>query len=45
MKILDEFDSIFTRNLKVSALQIHELADGGYIGRAEPVIFIGDSVG
>src|SRR5271167_1708919 len=41
MKTLDEFD--FGRNHKVSAQQIHELADGGYIGRAEPVIFIGDS--
>jgi DNA replication protein DnaC len=41
MKTLDEFD--FARNHKVSAQHIHELADGGYIGRAEPVIFIGDS--
>jgi DNA replication protein DnaC len=31
------------RNGKVSAQQIHELAHGDYIGRAEPVIFIGDS--
>jgi hypothetical protein len=22
---------------------MHELAEGGYIGRAEPIIFIGDS--
>jgi DNA replication protein DnaC len=41
MKTLDEFD--FARNSKVSAQLIHELAGGGYIGRAEPVIFIGDS--
>jgi DNA replication protein DnaC len=41
MKTLAEFD--FARNPKVSAQLIHELAQGGYIGRAEPVIFIGDS--
>jgi DNA replication protein DnaC len=41
MKTLEEFD--FMRNGKVSAQQIHELARGDYIGRAEPVIFIGDS--
>ena len=41
MKTLEEFD--FVRNGKVSAQQIHELARGDYIGRAEPVIFIGDS--
>jgi len=27
----------------VSAQQIHELAEGAYITRAEPIIFIGDS--
>jgi len=41
MKTLEDFD--FVRNGKVSAQQIHELARGDYIGRAEPVIFIGDS--
>ncbi len=41
MKTLAEFE--FARNPKVSAQLIHELAEGGYIGRAEPVIFIGDS--
>ena len=41
MKTLEEFD--FERNPKVSAQQIHELARGDYITRAEPVIFIGDS--
>jgi DNA replication protein DnaC len=41
MKTLGEFD--FGRNPKVSAQQIHELAKGDYIAKAEPVIFIGDS--
>jgi DNA replication protein DnaC len=41
MKTLEEFD--FAQCLKVSAQQIHELAEGGYIARAEPVIFMGDS--
>jgi len=41
MKTLEEFD--FVRNPKVSAQQIHELAKGDYIAKAEPVIFIGDS--
>jgi DNA replication protein DnaC len=41
MKTLDEFE--FSRNPKVSAQQIHELSQGGYITRAEPIIFIGDS--
>ena len=41
MKTLEEFD--FTRNPKVSAQQLHELAQGAYIACAEPVIFIGDS--
>jgi DNA replication protein DnaC len=41
MKTLEEFD--FGRNPKVSAQQIHELAKGDYIAKAEPIIFIGDS--
>src|ERR1700758_1647055 len=41
MKTLEEFD--FDRNPKVSAQQIHELARGDYIAKAEPIIFIGDS--
>lgn len=41
MKTLEEFD--FVRNPRVSAQQIHELAAGDYIAKAEPVIFIGDS--
>src|SRR5215469_4742490 len=41
MKTLAEFD--FGRNPKISAQQIHELAKGDYIAKAEPIIFIGDS--
>ena len=41
MKTMEDFD--FARNPKVSALQIQELAQGSYIERAEPIIFIGDS--
>ena len=41
MKTLEEFD--FSQCPRVSAQQIHELAEGGYIGHAEPIIFIGDS--
>jgi DNA replication protein DnaC len=41
LKTLDDFE--FARNPKVAAQQLHELAAGGYIARAEPVIFIGDS--
>ena len=41
MKSLEEFD--FMRNPRVSAQQIHELARGDYLAKAEPVIFIGDS--
>ena len=40
MKTLDEFD--FSKAPQISATQIHELAQGGYIERAEPVILIGD---
>jgi DNA replication protein DnaC len=40
MKTLDEFD--FSQSPKISPSQIQELAQGGYIERAEPVIFIGD---
>jgi DNA replication protein DnaC len=39
VKTLDEFD--FGQS-KVSATQIRELADGGYIERTEPVVLIGD---
>jgi DNA replication protein DnaC len=40
VKTLDEFD--FSQASKVSATQIRELADGGYIARTEPVVLIGD---
>ena len=41
MKTLEEFD--FARNPGISAQQIHELAKGDYIAKAEPIILIGDS--
>ena len=41
IKTLDDFD--FSAAPLVSAPQIRELAEGGYINRAEPIIFIGDS--
>src|SRR5215813_1385211 len=40
-KMLEDFD--FSAAPLVSAPQIRELAEGGYINRAEPIIFIGDS--
>jgi DNA replication protein DnaC len=39
-KTLDEFD--FAKAPLIRATEIHELAQGGYIERAEPVILIGD---
>jgi DNA replication protein DnaC len=41
IKTLEEFD--FTQAPKISAVQLQELAQGGYLERAEPVIFMGDS--
>jgi DNA replication protein DnaC len=41
MKTLEEFD--FTATPHIPATRVRELADGGYMARAEPVIFIGDS--
>jgi DNA replication protein DnaC len=41
LKTLDEFN--FSHSPSISAQRLHELAAGGYIGRAEPIIFIGDS--
>src|SRR5271170_1606545 len=41
MKTLEEFD--FARTPGISAQQIHELARGDYIAKAEPIILIGDS--
>ena len=40
MKTLEELD--FNQAPQVAPTRIHELAGGGYIERAEPVIFIGD---
>jgi DNA replication protein DnaC len=40
MKTLDDFD--FNKAPQVAATRIHELAQGGYIERAEPIILIGD---
>jgi DNA replication protein DnaC len=40
IKTLDEFD--FSQSPKISAAQMQDLALGGYIERAEPIIFIGD---
>lgn len=41
LKTLEEFD--FSQAPVVSATRLGELAAGGYIERAEPVVFIGDS--
>jgi hypothetical protein len=41
IKTLDEFD--FRQAPTVSPTQVSELAAGGYLERAEPVVFIGDS--
>jgi len=41
VKTLEEFD--FSQAPKVSAGQVRELAEGGYMGRAEPVIFLGEA--
>src|SRR5579872_1474432 len=40
MKTLEEFD--FSQSPKISAAQIRALAEGDYIQRAEPVLFIGE---
>lgn len=40
VKTLEEFD--FSQSPGVSAVEIRELAEGGYLARAEPVVFIGD---
>jgi len=40
MKTLEEFD--FGQAPKVPATQIRELAEGGYLERAEPVLLIGE---
>src|SRR5215210_4226994 len=41
VKTLDEFD--FRQAPLVSPTRMSELADGGFIERAEPIVFIGDS--
>jgi len=40
IKTLEEFD--FAKAPLISAMRIRELAEGGYIERAEPVVFIGE---
>ena len=40
MKTLEEFD--FTQTKTVSAAQLAQLAEGGYIERSEPILFLGD---
>jgi DNA replication protein DnaC len=40
VKTLDEFD--FSQAPQISAARIHQLADGGYIQKAEPLVFIGE---
>ena len=40
IKTLEEFD--FSKAPLISATKIRELAEGGYIERAEPVVFIGE---
>ena len=40
MKTLEEFD--FGQTPRIPAARVRELADGGYIDRSEPVVFIGE---
>jgi DNA replication protein DnaC len=40
VKTLEEFD--FSQASQIPAAKIRELAEGGYIARAEPVVFIGE---
>ncbi len=40
MKTLEEF--AYTQSPDVTAAKMRDLADGGYIERAEPVLFIGE---
>ncbi len=40
MKTLEEFD--FAQSPQVSAGRIHQLAEGGWIERTEPILFIGE---
>ena len=40
IKTIEEFD--FAQTPRIPAAKIRQLAEGGYIGRSEPIIFIGD---
>ena len=40
MKTLEEFD--YTQSPNVTAAKMRDLAEGGYIDRARPVLFIGE---
>jgi DNA replication protein DnaC len=40
LKTLEEFD--FSKAPKVSAMQVLQLAEGGYLEKSEPVLFLGD---
>ena len=40
VKTLEEFD--YTQSPNVSAAKMRELAEGGYLERAEPILFIGE---
>jgi DNA replication protein DnaC len=40
VKTLEDFD--FSQSPKISAVQMHSLAQGNYIEKAEPIIMIGD---
>jgi DNA replication protein DnaC len=40
LKTLEEFD--FAQAQQISAARIHELAEGGYIERKEPIVLIGE---
>jgi DNA replication protein DnaC len=40
VKTLEEFD--YTQSPNVTAAKMRDLAEGGYIDRAEPVLFIGE---
>ncbi len=40
LKTLEEFD--YTQSPNVTAAKMRDLAEGGYIDRAEPVLFIGE---
>ena len=40
IKTIEEFD--FAQAPRIPAAKIRQLAEGGYIGRSEPIIFIGD---